>query len=194
MKNLMPKDKNILIGSIIASSLLAIFFLFAHLPQSRSVTALKVRLAGIEQQIRITQAMLGDLGKLGQVLVDMQQELVSFENRLPDRKRISLVLSELTNLAKLSFVDVVSMKPQDPVALVDSNQKPVSLGKRPLKSLKVELKLQAPYMAISEYIKSIQDSLNILATIDEINLTRNEEAAPRLDARLIFTVYIVDQD
>lgn len=194
MKNLIPIDKKIVANSVIAIGLLLLFLIFAHIPKHRVVAGLETNLKSMEQQIKVTQVMLGDLGRLAQVLVDMQKELISFESRLPDRKQLSLVLSELTNLAKLSFVDVVSIKPEEPVPLVDNEQNPVSLGTRPLKSLKVELQLRAPYKAIAEYVKSIQDSLNILATIDEINLTTNEEIAPNLDAKLVFTVYIVDKD
>lgn len=194
MKNLIPIDKKIVANSVIAIGFLLLFLIFAHIPKNRIVTGLEANLKSMEQQIKVTQAMLGDLGRLAQVLVDMQKELISFESRLPDRKQLSLVLSELTNLAKLSFVDVVSIKPEEPVPLVDNEQNPVSLGTRPLKSLKVELQLRAPYKAIAEYVKNIQDSLNMLATIDEINLTTNEEIAPNLDAKLVFTVYIVDKD
>lgn len=193
MKHLIPLDKKTVTGSIIAVGLLLLFLIFAHIPKHRVVVELEANLKAIEQQIKITQAILGDLGRLAQVLVDMQKELISFESRLPDRERLSLVLSELTNLAELSFVEVVSIRPQEPTPLVDNNQNPVSLGKRPLKSLKVELKIRAPYKAIAEYVKRIQDSLNILATIDEISLARNEEIAPALDAKLVFTVYIVDE-
>lgn len=194
MKNFMPANKRILVGSTVAAVLLLGFLIFAHFPKHRVVTELKAHLKNIEQQIEITQTMLGDLGKLGQVLVDMQEELVAFESRLPDKEKISLILTELTNLARLSFVEVVSIKPQEAVPLLDSSQQPISLGKNPLKSLKLELNLRAPYQAIAEYVKSIQDSLNILATIDEIGITRNEEITPRLEARLIFTVYIADKD
>ena len=187
------KDKKVLIASGIALIVIVVFFMLVYLPERNKVNELKNRLKVMDDQIKLTEAMLGDLNRLAPILADMQKELVSFEGRLPDRRKISLVISELFNLAKSSSVKVVSIKPQEPITLTDDNKQPITLGKTRLKSMKVTLELQGSYREIAEYVKKIQDSLNILATIDDVTIRKDDNIVPDLPADLVLTVYIADK-
>jgi len=59
--------------------------------------------------------------------------------------------------------------------------------------MNIELNLKGTYKAIAEYIKKTQDSLNILATIDEISIKKNKAVEKELFSRLLLTVYIVNK-
>lgn len=193
MKDLIDKNKRILAGSITAAVLILLFVMVIYIPQHRKVTGLKLQIKEIEDQINLTKAMLGDLDRLGRVLVEMQDEMGLFEKRLPSQKQISSVLSELSKLAKASSLEVISIRPEKPVPVLDENHQPISLDKSPFKSIKVDLRLRAPYKAVADYLGSIQQSLNILATIDEIIIKSDEAISPRLDSNVILTVYVIDK-
>jgi len=192
MKEPLLKNQKSMVTGGIAAALIVIFIIFAYMPKHNSVKELKSHINEMERQIEVTQIMLGDLGRLGHVLGEMQQELASFEKRLPDKKQTSSILSELSNLAKTSSIEVVSIKPDEPIPVFDENHNPVTLDKKPFKSMKVELNLQAHYKPLAEYVRKIQDSLNILATIDEIDITQQNKIASKLSINLLLTVYIVD--
>jgi Tfp pilus assembly protein PilO len=193
MKNFISlKDKRLAYLIIGAAASLIIFVLFIHLPKSKSVAELKSHIKNIEQQIAATEAMLGDIKKLGQILVGMQKELSTFEARIPDRENISSVLAELLGLAKACSIEVVSIKPEEPAPFLDNNKETISLDKKPLKNIVVRLKLQGPYKSIADYIRNIQESLNILATIDEVTITKDKKIMPKLNAEIVLNVYITD--
>jgi len=194
MKDLIRENKKILVFSIAAIALFMLFLVFIHLPKHRSVQGMKTRIKHIETQTEKTHAMLGDLNKLGEVLASMQTELAAFESRIPAKENISSVLSELSNIAKTCSVDVLSIKPEKPKPFLDDNAQVVKLDKRHLESIKVELMVRAHYKAVAEYIKNIQESLNILATIDRVVIVRDELIFPKIDAELVFTVYVVGED
>jgi len=191
MRSLLQKDKSFWMGIAATAVLFVMFFVFGYLPKLASIKELKKKTDNMGQQIDVTQTMLGDLSKLGPLLVQMQKELASFEDRLPSRKSISSIVSELSNLAKISYVKVISIKPQEPSPLVGEGNQPARMGKNILEEMKVELNLRGPYKATAEYIKNVQDSLNMLATIDEVCIKKDESIAPELDTKLVLTVYLV---
>jgi len=193
MKEIAQREKSFLIGLTAAALLFVLFFIFVYLPKLQSINKIRGQAYSIEQQIDMTQTMLGDLSKLGPLLADMQKELLSFEERLPGRKNISSVISELSRLAKTSSVKMVSIKQEEPIPLEDENGKSVKMGKSQLEAMNIELNLKGTYKAIAEYIKKTQDSLNILATIDEISIKKNKAVEKELFSRLLLTVYIVNK-
>jgi Tfp pilus assembly protein PilO len=101
-------------------------------------------------------------------------------------------LAELLGLAKACSIEVVSIKPEEPAPFLDNNKETISLDKKPLKNIVVRLKLQGPYKSIADYIRNIQESLNILATIDEVTITKDKKIMPKLNAEIVLNVYITD--
>lgn len=192
MRNFIPEEKRTIITAGAWVLFLCLFIIFVYMPKHRSVAKLKADLAAMEEQIELSQAMLGDVERLGHVLADMQKELASFEKRLPSRKQISSVLSELSRVAKTSSVEVVSIKPYEAEPLLNKNQEPISLDEKRLQKMRIELKLSAGYKALADYVKSIQESLNLLATIEEIAVAKKQDSAPNLEIELALSVYIGD--
>jgi len=193
MKEFIPKDKKALTGTVLLGAAILIFFVLIYIPQHRKVGRLKNEIRTIDDQIELTKTMLGDLNKLGHVLAGMQQELSIFEKRLPEKKQVSSILSELSRLAKSSSLEVVSIKPERPLPVLDKDHQLISLDKSPLSSIKVELSLKTHYKALAEYVRKIQESLNILATIDGIIINNNASASSSLNAEVVLTVYVIDK-
>ncbi|MFC1806989.1 type 4a pilus biogenesis protein PilO [Candidatus Omnitrophota bacterium] len=193
MKINIPKDKKSILRAVIPAILSVLFFIFFFIPKHSEISNLKKDIRDMESQIKETQDSLGDIGQIKDLLVDMQQELQLFKNRLPDRREVASVLSELSNLAKKHSVDVLSVQSEEPKQVLDSNREPISLEGAPIKYMQVKLKLKSSYIALAEYIKDIQGSLNILATIDELDLNKNEKIAPKLGVDLMMHVYIIDE-
>lgn len=193
IKNLIPENKRTIALATAAAVLFTIFIIFAYMPRQKSVSGLKKELTGMEAQIELIQSTLGDLEELSRMLAGMQKELVLFESRLPNTKQISSVLSELSSAARLCSVDVISIRPHEPVPLLDDNQNPISLDKKPLKEIKIELNLLAKYKSLAEYVKKIQESLNLLAVIEEIVITKREERGANLDIELSLLIYTGDK-
>ena len=193
MKNIMPKDKKKLAYEIAIGAALILFIIFVYMPQHHKVSKLKSQSKETEKQIEMSKAMLGDLNKLGHVLAQMQQELAAFEKRIPDTKHMSHILSEVPTMAKASNIEVISIKPQKPVQLLDKDRQPLTLNEMPLMKIEVDLGLRASYRDLAEYIKKIQESLKILATINEITVSKGEGVEPLLEANLILTAYVIDK-
>jgi len=184
------QNKKVLFSSITAVTVFLLFLLVIYVPKNIVVGKLKNEIRNIDQQVKSIQAMLGDMRRLGEVLSDMQNEVSSFEKRIPRKKEISSILSECSALAKTCSVEVVSVKAKESALFVDDEGNPARFGEKALETIRVELVLLATYKALADYIKHIQDSPNILATIDEISVVKNKDAKPRLNIRLILNVYV----
>ena len=184
------QNKKVLFSSIAAVTVFLLFLLFVYAPKNIGVGKLKSEIRNIDQQVKSIQAMLGDMRRLGEVLSDMQNEVASFEKRIPRKKEISSILSECSSLAKTCSVEVVSVKAKESELLVDDGGNPAIFGEKALETIQVELTLKATYKALADYIKHIQDSLNIFATINGISVVKNKDMAPRLDIKLILNVYV----
>ena len=193
MSKAILKDKKQYVGMAIMLIIIIVFSAFVYIPQHQEVSRLNSRIGEIEDQIALTNAMLGDIEKLGPILGHMQQEMKLFEKRLPTKKQISSIVSELSSLAQSSGLELVSIKPEKPIQALDKEGKPVYLDKRPLDSIKIYLELRTSYKALAEYIKKIQDSLNILAGIDGIMISRKIDTTPKLMVGLTLTVYVIGE-
>jgi len=187
----MSEKKKQPIGIAIILIVIIVFSVFVYMPKHREVARLKTRINDMEEQIVLTNAMLGDMEKLGHVLGQMQQEMKLFEKRLPTQKQISSIVSELSSLAQASLLEVISIKPEKSVQMIDKDGQSVNMGQDPLDSMKIHLELRASYKALAEYIRKIQDSLNILAGIDDIKISGNEGTAPKLDVDMTLTIYVI---
>jgi len=169
------------------------FSVFVYIPQHQEVARLREQISNIESQIGFTNAMLGDIEKLGLVLGQMQQEMKLFEKRLLTKEQISSIVSELSSLAQASGLEVVSIRPEQSVQALDKDGKLVNMDKRPLDSIKIHLELRTSYKALAEYTRKIQDSLNILAGIDDIKISKNVDATTKLMVDLTLTVYVIGE-
>jgi Tfp pilus assembly protein PilO len=187
------KDRKIIAAAAGISLLFLIFFVFVFIPKQRSIGVLKSHLKSVEEQIGLTEAMLGNLERLGPVLASMQQELTSFENKLLDKKQISSAISEVSSRAKSYGVEVIEIKPEKPQPLLDEKKQPIYIDKLCLECIKFSLQLRASYKAIAEYIKRIQDSDKVLASIEEVDISKPNASDPELSVRLIINVYATDK-
>ncbi len=194
MKDYFTKDKKRFAGIVVIIFVIIIFFLFAYMPQLKQVKKFKDDIRRMDKQIELTKTALGDMEKLGPLLGQMQQEMKLFEKRLASKKQISSIVSELSGLAQEADIEVISIKPEKPAPLLDKNNNPVSINGKRLDTIKIELKLQAPYKALAEYTKKIQDNLNILAGIDSLLIKSNSGTAPMLDAAMTLTICVADKE
>jgi len=187
------KDKKQYVGMTIMLVFIIAFSVFVYIPQHQEVARLREQISNIESQIGFTNAMLGDIEKLGLVLGQMQQEMKLFEKRLLTKEQISSIVSELSSLAQASGLEVVSIRPEQSVQALDKDGKLVNMDKRPLDSIKIHLELRTSYKALAEYTRKIQDSLNILAGIDDIKISKNVDATTKLMVDLTLTVYVIGE-
>jgi len=188
----MINEKRMTIIGIAAVTALLLFLVFVYIPKHRSVANLNVEIKSINKQIAATEEMAGDIRSLGIIIAGMQGEVDSFESRLPTSEETSAILSECSNIARECSIEVVSIISEDPKLFVGAEGEEFIFGERPLSSLQVAFKLRGTYKHLAEYIRGLRESPNILATLDEIEIERDEDILPRLDAELMITVYVVD--
>ena len=195
MKNLIDfkKNKKNIIKISIALIGLIVLFVFLYLPQHQKVNRIKKQIDLMQEQIDLTKTMLGDLSQLGLVLGKMQQEMSLFEKRLPAKKQISSILSELSNLAKKSEIDVVSINPEKPTQVINDDGEVVKIDQNTLSSIKINMNLKGSYKELADYLKRVQESLNIFAAIDEISISRVDDIYPKLNAKFALTIYLIDK-
>ncbi len=189
----MVKQNRISIIGIVAVAALLLFVLFVFIPKHRAVRKLNAEIKGIDKQIAATEEMAGDIRSLGIIIADMQREVESFEKRLPATEKISAVLSECSNIARDCSVEVVSIISEDPKPFLDDKGAEFIFGEEVLNNLQVSFKLRGTYKNLAEYIRNIDESLSILATFDEIEIEKNDDIEPLLDAQLVLSVYVADK-
>jgi Tfp pilus assembly protein PilO len=187
------KENRTLIAVLAYIIVFLIFVFLVYLPKHSQVLSLKGRIKSIEKQIDITQQMLGDLNKLGEMLAGMQRELDDFRSRLPDKSRVSSVISQLSNLAKDLDIEVLSIKPAKPVHVSGDDGKPILIAGDHLVSMDVGLSLYASYRPLADYINNIQHKLDMLASVKELDVQRDASRYPKLRSHILLTVYIIEK-
>ena len=193
MKNLIDLNKKDIIKISVILFVLVVLFMFIYLPQHQKVNRIKKQIEIMQEQIDLTKNMLGDLSQLGFVLGQMQQEMFSFEKRLPEKKHISSILSELSNLTKQSKVEVVSLNPERPTHITNDNGEVVKIDQNALSSFRINMDIKGSYKELADYLKRVQESLNIFAAIDEISISRADDIYPKLNAKFTLTMYLIDK-
>jgi len=187
------QNKKVLVTSAIALVCLLVFSVFVYIPARKQAFLFRKEIRAIDEQIKSVHERVGSMKEMGKVLARMQKELVSFEKRIPTKDELSAVATEISDLAKTYSVEVVSIKSKGTEALLDEDGKPVIFGGKELRRTQANLHLQGTYRAIAEYINNMQKSLNILATIDEIKILKDEDISPRLDVTLVLTSFLVEE-
>ena len=193
MNNPIPENKRLLAGVIAATALFLIYIIFIYMPKHKLVNKLKIDLKHMDEQIEYTQKQLGEFKKLGPALASMEIKMASFNKRITRKKQTSSrILAELSELAKLFSIKIVSIEPQSPVQVLNNENQPISINNNLLKSMKIRLSFQSSYKAAAEYVKNIQDNLNVSATIDEIEIVKGKNVAPALSVTLALNVYLLE--
>ncbi len=194
MKKAVIKNKKQLLSISAIVFVVLILFVFAYIPQHQKVSSLKKQVQDIDEQINLTKSILGDMKRLGPFLGQMQQEMKRFEDRLPTTKEIASVVSELSNrFKKASSLEVLSIRLQKPLPVLDNDYKPVYMDGKPLNKIEIELKFRATYEDLAEYIRKVQDSPKTLASIDSIKISKDDSITPSLGIVALFTIYVIDR-
>ena len=189
--NELIKNKQFAIASSVAALLLAAFIIFVYWPKHNSVRGIEKRIRKIDDEIKTTHSAIGDIRNLGKALAAMQRELNDFEERLPAEEELSSILSEITDIARRHSIEVVSVKPEKPVLFHDADGRTFEFEQKKVKKVTVFVHMKGPYRSLVECMKTLRDSVNILAVLESVSILRNEDIAPHLKADFVLSIFVL---
>ncbi len=190
IKFILENKKNITsIGIFIIIVLL--LFQVVYFPKARKVRILDREYKKIKQNVDELYNFIGGKDNPKDNIVKIQQEKALLDEVFPLEKEASNIIKQLNEEARRFRINVVSITPRDLKIYKDHKGKELRVGDYFCKCMPLTLTVEGRYRLLGEFLMSLQVNKTPMITIEEVDIEKHEDTAPRITAKIELTSYIL---
>lgn len=123
----LSKPKKILILAGIIAVFLALFVYLFYLPQYKKFTTLNAQLEKLKSELEAQKKVVADLPKFEKEARELEQKFILALKELPDKKEIPSLLTNISQLAQESGLQITLFQPQKEVTMDFYEEIPVKI-------------------------------------------------------------------
>ena len=187
LKKLPQSQKKIIIVTLVGVTAFLIFWYFIYSPIRASLLKIRPEVYSLESQVRAVEKILksAKTARVGvKLLKDRFQEL---NTKLFAKEEKSLIL--LSDFAKRLNIEIVSIKQQPKIALVDESGEKIDYSGRVLQIVPVSVEMKCFYKDLVKYLEMLRNSLPSFVTVEKLKINRVAPKSPRLNVVLEVNLY-----
>ena len=174
-------------GSILVVVIL--YMLFIHAPRKREIVKITDFLANIDTQLKGVKTAIGQKTTLEEGTVTLKGDLEELANKFIDKEQVSLVLTELSDLANSLNLRIVSIEPSKMLVVAD-----VKLDGQPCLRIPIKLSLKGSYEDFGEYLEALVSSKNAIFTIERFDIRTEKRTQSDLTIKVAVNAYVFDMN
>jgi len=190
IKFILENKKNIATIGIFVIIVLLLFQV-VYFPKARKVRILDMEYKKIKQGVDELYSFIGGKDNLKDNIVKIQQEEALLDEVFPFEKEASNIIKQLNEEAKRFRINIVSVTPKDLKIYKDHEGKEFSIGDHFCKCMPLTLTVEGRYRLLGEFLMSLQANKTPMITIEEVDIEKHEDIAPRITAKIELTSYIL---
>ncbi|MBI2870580.1 MAG: type 4a pilus biogenesis protein PilO [Candidatus Omnitrophica bacterium] len=179
----------ILIWAGISLLSIVLFWVLIYSPLQTKRGELKQELGGLKARIKVADEMIGGAADAESGVRALKDELRHLGAQLPDEERFSLILRELSVLAQDHHINILSIRPKPAEIYCDENGHPVMIEELTCVRVPIAIEAKCRYKALAQYLKSVSEKLEVITTVDALDIERDEELLPSIRTSLEISTY-----
>jgi len=172
LKKLEIKHKIILFGAGIAA-VIVVFYLYLWLPQTERIAALTAQYQTERQRVQTIEAFANAHPDIGAYETELNNKLAQVDKMLPNNAEISEFIIEAENIAKISGVQLLRIKPAPAV------------NKNGYREIPLEMVVKGNYFQTLSFLKKLEEITRFNSVLNLATQSKNGD----LESKLSVVIY-----
>ncbi len=184
------KDKKA-IKPIVISIVIILLFQVVYVSKVKKVRMLEAEYKKIKEEVESLYSFIGGSENLKDSIMEIQQNMALLDNVFPSEKEVSNVIKELNKEARRFGVSVISVTPRDLENYKGHDGKELNISDYICKCMPLSLTVEARYRLLGEFLMSLKANNTPMITIEDVDIEKDDDIAPRIRAHIELTSYIL---
>ncbi|MCK5179844.1 MAG: hypothetical protein KAR32_09965 [Candidatus Omnitrophica bacterium] len=189
MRKISLAQKKINIITAVGVLVLCMLWGLLYLPSKKAVNELKSELSGIQEQIRQIEGKAAGSGGTGRGIMGLEERYRWVNSKFPEKEEKALRM--LSDLAKESSIEILSIKSQPKVDFLDENSQKVQIEGRVCQKFIVTIEMKALYGDLVEYVNILKESLPAGITVERMSIRKDVSGMRQLSIILGLNLYLL---
>ena len=183
------EERRLILFAVIAAGAFLLFGLLVIRPRSGRLQAVKSQVRNAQQQIDEIESKLTAGRTLEQYISALYQEAQALDLAFPARE--DETIGKLSDLARQSNIEILSVKSQLKKPYFDAAQQEVIVQGKKCHTVAVELQVRGSYKNIIIYLETLKRSLPAYFTVEKMDLQKTGPTPPLLNISFEITFYLL---
>ena len=177
------KETLYLVGGVFFLIIFIYLFIFVK-PKVGEFISLFRETNTLRSDINETKDILSREALYKKRLMDMQGKVVLYEEKLPAEREVSIMLEELSKMAKETYVKILGISPVETLTRVDKDQD------KPYKELPIMINAHSGYHQLGQFINRMENTGRFMK-ISDIDIRANPNNKKEHSVDLIVSTYVL---
>lgn len=168
----------------------AVVFALVISPTQKKIISKKKEWKEMEATLaesRIKQSAAYKIDKAG-----IEAESASLKRKLPSKSNVSAVIDELTRKGKALNIEFITIDPQEERSATPGSRQSAD-GFR-YSVLPIDIDMRASFRSIGEYLHAVDNLESGFATVDNVQISKDDRIFPKLKVRMTVSVYSIEEE
>ena len=179
------------IKPIIIFVVIILLFQFVYVSKSKKARMLDAEYKKITQDVNELYNFIGGSENLKDSIIQIQEKMALLEEVFPSEKEASNIIQQLNKEARRFRINITSVVPKDLEAYKGHDGKELNISGYVCKCMPLTLVVEARYRQLGEFLMSVKANKTPMITIEEIDIEKDKDIAPRIRAKIELTSYIL---
>ena len=177
------QQQNIFIMVGIAAAAIIVLFIFIYMPKESQMKKLRQELKAVESSLANIQSIVGARKDLGSGILKLRQEKDSIESEFIRPDNLNSLLQTLSEQARESGLEVVSIQPSEFVVFYDAKGSVPSIDNLECNKVSIEMSVAGSFKSVIDYLEALERKGSPRLVIKKFNVEKQQQA--RLNAYII---------
>jgi Tfp pilus assembly protein PilO len=189
IKNIDINQKKIIIIAFGVFLLSLVFWFFIYTPAQKGIRVMKTDLGVINTQIKEIESIISEAKSVDEGIRVLKERSEVLKARLPRQEEG--VISVLSDLAKKTGVEIISINPQSKTDYLDDNGNKIMIGDRCLQSMLVPVELICTFKDLIRYMEAFRSQSPAFITIESLTINKGAAISLKLNIRADLKLYLL---
>lgn len=169
---------------------LAVLFMLVLSPTQKKVTSKRKEWKEMEAQLAESRAKQSAAYKIDKAGIEAEAALL--KGRLPSNSDTSAIIDELTRKGKALNIEFTTIDPQEERSVAPGSRQSAE-GFR-YSVMPIDIDMRATFRSIAEYLNVIDNLESGFATVDNVQISKDDRIFPKLKARMTVSTYSIEDE
>lgn len=185
------EERKLLLFAAIAAGIFLLFGSLVIRPRLERLRNIQLQLRDTRQQIHEIESGLTAGRTLEQYISSLYKESQSLDQAFPARE--DETIGKISDIARRSNIEVLSVKPQLKKQYFDENQQEVTVQGKKCYSVAVAMQARGSYQDLVLFLDSLKKDLPAYFTVERLDMQKAGPVPPLLNISFEINLYLLTQ-
>lgn len=168
----------------------AVLFVLVLSPTQKKIESKRKEWKEMEAQLAESRAKQSAAYKIDKAGIEAEAALL--RRKLPAKRDTSAIIDELTRKGKALNIEFITIDPQEERSATPGPRQPA--GGFRYSVLPIGIDMRASFRSIGEYLNEVDNLDSGFATIDNVQISKDDRIFPKLKVRMTVSTYSIEED